>query len=119
MAEEIGQTKQVAKAPDCVIFLFTGVVSHFIQTQIVNEFYTLDSSSLLCFLPKTLFRRFVASILRLRPSGWNGCSASLVAVVLGLVSESYTRYEHFLQGYAVIVDLDVLNNLGFPGHPID
>jgi len=55
--------------------------------------HALDSSSRLCFLPRTFLRRLVASILRLRPSVWSEASASLVAVVLGLVSESCVKYE--------------------------
>ena len=43
------------------------------------------------------FLKFVASILLLRPSVWKTPSASLVAVVLGLVSESYNKSKHLLE----------------------
>jgi len=50
--------------------------------------HTLDSSRRPCFFPRILFRNCVASERRRRPSSV-ASPATLLAVVLGLVSESY------------------------------
>ena len=90
VTEEIGKTEQIAEAANRVIFLEER--DRLAMLKLIGKCGpTLDSSKRLCFLPKTLLLKAVASERFLRPSGCGLSPATLLAVVFGLVSESWQK----------------------------
>lgn len=91
MSEEIRKPEKVSEASYRVVFLQRSMKSASRDISVSLDVHTLDSSSRLCFLPNTLFRSCVASERFFRPSAGVESPIMLLAVVLGLVSESW-RY---------------------------
>jgi hypothetical protein len=92
VAEQISQTEEVSKAANRIVFLWGEAKSvMYYECNAPMTSRTLDALRPSAFLPYMLFRIFISSARRFRPSTGALSPATLFAVVLGLVSESYAR----------------------------
>jgi hypothetical protein len=94
VAEQVSETEEVSKAANGVVFLWReakSVLSLVNAVRCAVTSRTLDALRPSAFLPYMLFRMFISSARRFRPSSGALSPATLFAVVLGLVSESYAR----------------------------